>query len=401
MTILLIGTADTKGEPLSFLADALSGEGMTVNIFDISGSADETHFDYPVHRLSSKPQNASKSEVLSFITGSIRSVGPQILHRTSPSAIVAVGGSTGIVLTAEILRQVPYSMPKFLITTLAEVAAEIATETGATIVVSPVDIEGQNAILSHILSVVAAQVRVATKNPRSSSIVGTGITQLGVTSNCVRSVRQQLRALGLPSVAFHAVENGTGVVPDLLESAQLRSFLDLSMGDVGKALLLNQPTCAHKRLQSLVAASIPLMIVPGSINASVFRTRDDVPIVMRRRHRFAFLESGLAVMRLNEVDSETVGARLAEALNRSQRRIPVLIPLRGFSSTDTATGDQAVDWSGEPAGPWYDASANTAFVNALKSEANSDTVIVEMYDLEYDDPHFATVIVETATRHSD
>jgi uncharacterized protein (UPF0261 family) len=91
-------------------------------------------------------------------------------------------------------------------------------------------------------------------------------------------------------------------------------------------------------------------------------------------------------MRTTVEENRKMGEIFAEKANSAKGKIAFIIPLKGFSMLDS------INEKGEPQIFW-DPSADSAFIEGLKSKLNSSIEIDEI-DANINDPIFAEKAVE-------
>ena len=127
-SVLLISTLDTKGQETLYLKDKLSAIGLAPVVMDISGrGSDIAGIDIPAARVAEAGggdfEEMKSSRDRTRITNIMMSGGAQLaadlLADGKLTGVVALGGSTGSLMGSEIMRSLPFGIPKVMISSTA------------------------------------------------------------------------------------------------------------------------------------------------------------------------------------------------------------------------------------------------------------------------------------------
>ena len=179
--IYVVGTADTKGAELRFLADAISRTGGTPLIVDVGIgaatidpgiAATEVARHGPAGLLHLKDCGQAVSAMAEAFAAFITS-------RDDIGAVIGIGGSGGTAIVTAWMRELPIGLPKLMVSTLA--SGNTAAYVGVSDIVmmpSITDLAGLNRISRVILTQAAAAITAmaATPLPAASDKPSIGLT---------------------------------------------------------------------------------------------------------------------------------------------------------------------------------------------------------------------------------
>jgi uncharacterized protein (UPF0261 family) len=219
-----------------------------------------------------------------------------------------------------------------------------------------------------------------------------GASMLGLTQGCVLGAKAILEAGKHELLVFHSNGIGGAALEDLIRRGAVEAVLDLTTNEVANNMLAGAFDAGPDRLEAAVVKGIPQVIAPGAVDFVNFWGKS-VPSSFRDR-QFIFYTVHNTLMRTTAEENLRVGHLFAEKLNRSTKEVKVLVPLLGFSGNDIAGGAHGVTMGGEPAGPWHNPKAHKAFVDGLKSRA--DSAVIDIWEIEahINDKAFSRAVVE-------
>ncbi|NNK13276.1 MAG: UPF0261 family protein, partial [Desulfofustis sp.] len=204
--IVIIGTLDTKGVEISFLASQLQSFNLTTKIIDVGiGSTPQIQADIGRDVVASKTAS-DIARILIHTEGKLKAMDAmargaigvleELIESDEVSGVMALGGGVGTWIGMKILRSLPFGLPKIMISTLP---FDIRSSMGAKDIVifpSVTDILGLNPILRKVLQNAAGAIAGMVgldKLPQSAKKV-IGITALGVTTPLVNGCKEILEA---------------------------------------------------------------------------------------------------------------------------------------------------------------------------------------------------------------
>lgn len=322
--VLLIGTWQTKATELAALSGALAAKGLAVLPIDLSLGAEGGHLDA-----------AGKLALMQ-----VRSTqGAQTATAATPGclAAVAIGGGTGSEMALQVLRALPFDLPKTLVTTLAMDPRTALADCGITIIPTLCDIEGVNPTLARVFEMTAAMVAGLTQmqpvvGPQGPSVA---LTTLGATGAAGLAVGRALVARGAIPTVFHANGYGGAAFARFVREGRAQGVIDLNVHELGRMRLAG--VCAPMTDRFTCAAALPRVVLPGALNFLGLGGIDTLaPDHLARPH---YRHSGLFThVQLTDRELVAQAEALAALLNQSTGPTLVLLPMGGFSHEDRPGG---------------------------------------------------------------
>ena len=188
--IYVVGTADTKGAELRFVADAIRRNGGDPVIVDVGMRAPAITPDIPAAEVAGNGTSRAlnlmdRGAAVSAIAGAFATF---IARRNDVLAVIGLGGSGGTAIVTAGMRALPIGVPKLMVSTLA--SGDTAPYVGVSDIVmmpSITDLAGLNRISRTILAQAAAAITAmaATPLPPPNPKPSVGLTMFGVTTPAV------------------------------------------------------------------------------------------------------------------------------------------------------------------------------------------------------------------------
>ncbi len=355
--VYVIGTMDTKGPEVDFVAQtlrnspSLQNQGISVETIDVS-----TAKDTPLaqENLSSLERSVAiekmSSKLVDFLT-------KRKLEGKLAGAI-GLGGSGGTALIAPALRALPIGIPKMIVSTVA--SGNVAPYVGCSdliMIPSIVDVSGLNVVSTKILGNAANSMAGMLCGMEANYPVkpALAMTMFGVTTPCVTGVRQGLEKLGYDGLVFHATGVGGQAMEGLIESGFIQGVLDLTTTEVADEVVGGVFAGGPKRLDYLSQRSIPCVLSVGALDMVNFGSIDTVPEKFRNR-KLHVHNSNVTLMRTTPDENRRCAEWIARKLAKSISPVRVLLPLLGVSALDA------------PGKAFYDPQADEALFDELRKQ---------------------------------
>jgi uncharacterized protein (UPF0261 family) len=341
-TIVIVATLDTKSEETRFLKERIEDAGLETLVVD-AGVLSEGHFagdvsSEQVARLggSSLPElRALKDEgraMEAMATGATQAV--QDLYRQGRlDGIIGLGGSMGTSLGTEVMRSLPFGLPKVMVTTMA--SRDISPWIGHEDIVmlpSVADLSGLNRMtrrtLSNAAGAIAGMVQAGAALGDGRPIVAIGT--LGATEACARHARPLLERMGYETIVFHTVGSGGRALEELITGGQTIGVLEISIQEVFGNLLGSPYDAGAERFENAGRVGIPQVVLPGNADFIAWSPPSALPRRYKGRHLHMH-NPAIILVRSNAEELQTVARTLAEKLNKGKGPAVVVIPTEGFS----------------------------------------------------------------------
>ena len=238
--IYVVGTADTKGAELRFLADRVRENGGHPVIVDVGTRAatigpDVTALEVAGHGSDGLLTLPDRGAAVSAMAEAFATFLPL---REDIAGVIGIGGSGGTAIVTAGMRALPIGVPKLMVSTLA--SGDTAPYVGVSDIVmmpSITDLAGLNRISRIILSQAAAAITAMSNAPMPmvEDRPAIGLTMFGVTTTAATQILQRLGD-GVEGMVFHATGIGGRSMEALVDSGFLTGVIDLTTTEVADLL---------------------------------------------------------------------------------------------------------------------------------------------------------------------
>lgn len=354
-SVLVLATLETKQEEADFLTNRLASHGVEGVPVDVSLQSNGVS-------LSGADKATAMAQAVAL---GIKNVAEAMSEDVN--AIVGVGGGTGGEVILKILRSLPITFPKVLITTMPFDPRYVVADNSIIMVPTLADICGLNATLREVLENSAAMIaglcrtrRVADACVMQPSI---GITALGATDGAVSPLVSELREQGREATVIHANGFGGAAFARFADRGAFDAIIDLTPHELTRIHLAGAFVPMPDRFTAGDPA--PRIVLPGAVN---FIGLGEAALVseeyLARPH---YSHSGFFThVKLTDTEMETVATRLTEALNAGRGQRTLIVPMGGFSHED------------KPGGAIEDAGLRGVFLDTAKAQLSPEVEVLEM-----------------------
>jgi len=394
--VAIVGTLDTKGADLAFLAERLRAAGADVIVVD-AGTGDPVGLVPDVDGEAVASAAGTSQAALRAAADRGRAVTEMgrgaalliadLVAQGRVGGVLSAGGSGGSSIAAQVFAALPVGLPKLLVSTMA--SGDVSPYVGAKdvcVMYSVVDVSGINRISRLILGnaaaamagMVAAQEQV-TPDPGERPLVAASM--FGVTTPAVETARARLTELGYEVLVFHATGAGGRALEALAEGRLVSGVLDLTTTELADDLVGGVLSAGPERLTAAGAAGLPQVIAPGALDMVNFGPLATVPAQFNGR---LFYEHNptVTLMRTTTEEMAELGARVGRKAASAKGATEVFWPDRGVS---------ALDADGQP---FADLAADEACREALDRELTAVGLALHRVDAHINDPVFATAMAD-------
>jgi uncharacterized protein (UPF0261 family) len=390
VSVLIVGTLDTKGTEVAFVRDRLLAAGVPVTVAD-AGAMGEPAFppDIPREQVF-RAAGADAAEVkragdrgraVELAAAGAAKVAEQLHRDGKLTGVLGLGGSAGTTIATAAMRAVPVGVPKVMVSTLAsgDVRPYVGTR-DVMMVYSVVDVAGLNRIsrlvLANATDAMAGMARtrseeLGTRNEDKPVVTA---TMFGVTTPCVSAARGRLEAAGFEVLTFHATGTGGRTMEGLVRDGLVSGVLDITTTELADELCGGVMAAGPDRLTAAAIAGVPQVISVGAVDMVNFGPPDTVPERYKGR-RFYQHNPTVTLMRTTPEENDKIGKEIAEKACAAKGPTCILLPLRGVS---------AIDADGKPF--WWP-EADAALFQSIRNWVYG-VEVVEL-DLHINDPAFA------------
>ena len=401
MTILLIGTLDTKGREIAYCRDKIRALGSDALVLD-SGILGE-----PLD-IELSPQDISRADVaiaaettidalrnagtrgaaVETMREGVRNVTVKLYEQGKIHGVLCLGGAEGAVLGSYAMRALPIGVPKVIVTPIASGRRHYGQLMGTKdifVVHSVIDILGINPIsravfdnaCGAVVGMVNANATPVTNDERRTTKY-VAITMLGNTTRAVMHIKNILEARGYEAIIFHSNGVGGPAMEELAAQGMFVGVIDYTTDELSDQLVGGFHAGGEERLEKIGALGIPQVVVPGCIDFSVNGRRDAIPEKFHGRPAY-YHNPEFTLIRLTQDEQVQVARIMAGKLNGAQGPVIVIVPTQGLSIPNVPNG---VFWNPE---------ADAAFRAELRNNLREEIPYLEI-DAHVNDPAFAEIV---------
>lgn len=401
-TVLLIATFDTKAVEAMYLKEKMESLGCRVLLMDTGILEESGHpTDITRHEVA-EAGGASIAELIASrdkgrCIGAMREGARVRVTETYRAGkcqgVISIGGAQGTDIGTAAMRELPFGVPKFMVSTVASGRATFGPFVGTKDIImmhSVADIQGINFVTRRVLDNAAAAVcgmviDAVRRGDRPVTAIPVALSMLGTTTQGALRAIKLLSERGYDAVAFH--QNGTGgiAMEDMVREGIFRGVLDLNLHELGDSVVKGlHASIRDYRLEAAWALGIPQVVAPGSINYAVMGPIESLsPEILQRK--YIVHNSQLTLVRLSSEELVKAAILTADRLNKAKGPTHLFIPLRGFSYPDH-----------EGRAHW-DPEVNADFIRALKSRL-SPAIMYDELDCHINDDAFIDAAVNELVR---
>jgi uncharacterized protein (UPF0261 family) len=385
--ILVVGTADTKGDELAYLRTAIAEAGAVAIAVDVGVRAPTCAVDIQGGQVAAGcPATVVEGRDRGAAVAAMGEAFQSFLAEFRAfDAILGIGGGGGTSIVARGMRTLPIGLPKMMVSTLA--SGDVGPYVDVSDIVmmpSITDLAGLNSVSRMVLRNAAFAIvgMTAAPAPRDYSKASIGLTMFGVTTPCVTRVIEKLRDR-YDCLVFHATGTGGRAMEKLADSDKLVGVIDVTTTEVCDHLLGGVLSAGPDRLGAIARRRLPYVGSVGALDMVNFWAPESVPEKFRRRILYAH-NPQVTLMRTTADECREIGAWIAEKLNACDGPLRFLIPEKGIWALDTVGG------------PFFDPDADAALFDALESglRETSERRLIRL-PLHINDPQFSDALVDS------
>ena len=398
-SVLVISTLDTKEQETLYLKDKLSAIGLSPILMDISGrGSDIAEIDIQAARVAEAgggdfeemKSSRDRTRITNIMMAGGSHVATKLLAEGKLDGVIALGGSTGSLMGSEIMRALPFGIPKVMISSTAALPGLSTRYIGTGDIVlfhSVVEISGVSDLLKNVMDraayALAGMVEDDIVSPRADKGKAIALTMLGPCEKCASSVRIAMEQKGYQIIGFSAAGIGDRAMEDMITAGFFQGVIDLAPGGVGEHHFGFMRDAGPHRLESAGNLGIPQIISTCSVN-HMTPSRSKYKPEFHERRKFD-LDKLRTWIRLSPDELKEVAVIFAEKINQAKGPVTVMIPQNGWSAADLPGNDT------------HDPAEDQLFTQVLREQLKTDVHIIEV-DANMEDPEFAKAVVENALK---
>jgi len=394
MSVVIVGTLDTKGEEIGFARDVLRSQGVDVHVIDTGVMGDpEIDPDTTASEVAEAAdttlehlrEDAERGEAMEAMGEGAAAIVQRMHDDGELSGVLGLGGSGNTSIATTAMRALPVGVPKVMVSTMA--SGDTEPYVGAKDVMmlySVADIEGLNQLSRKVIANAAlAMVGMVTNEPDVAveDRPTIGVTMFGVTTPCVQTAREYLEERGYETIVFHATGTGGRAMEDLIRQGVIDGVLDVTTTEWADELVGGVLNAGPERLNAAAETGTPQVVSTGALDMVNFGPRDSVPEEFEGR-KFHIHNPQVTLMRTTAEENAELGEIIAEKLSAATGPTALYLPLAGVSMIDVEGED------------FHDPEADAALFEALRENLSGSVELVEM-ETDINDEAFALAMAET------
>lgn len=358
--ILVVGTADTKGDELSYLASCIRAAGGHAQVVDIGTRTPTIAVDVAASTLAANHPDGLSTVLAGDDRGTaVAAMGVAFARylatRSDIAGMIGIGGGGGTSIVTQGMRQLPLGIPKIMVSTLA--SGDVSGFVGASDIImvpSVTDMVGLNRLSRIILNNAGQAIAAMVAHPASPAKdkPALGLTMFGVTTPCVTAIAAQLHD-EYDCLVFHATGTGGRTVEKLADSGLLEGMLDITTTEVCDLLFGGVLPATQDRFGAMARTGLPSVLSVGALDMINFWAPETMPNRYAGRHIYRH-NPNVTLMRTTPQENAEIGHWIGDKLNQCYGPVHLLLPEKGVSALDIEGG------------AFWDPAADAALFEALE-----------------------------------
>ncbi|TPK44027.1 MULTISPECIES: Tm-1-like ATP-binding domain-containing protein [unclassified Mesorhizobium] len=386
--IYVVGTADTKGEELAFLADAIAATGAAVCRVDVGTRAASVPVDIAAGDVAGHHPGGRDAVLAGDDRGAaVAAMGIAFARfaqsRNDIAAMIGIGGGGGTSIVTAGMRTLPLGLPKIMVSTLASGDTAPYVDISDIIMMPSVtDMAGLNQLSRVVLHNAAQAISgmAARPPPPPEGKPSIGLTMFGVTTPCVTAIADQLRST-YDCMVFHATGTGGRSMEKLADSGLLSGAIDITTTEVCDLLFGGVLPATEDRFGAVARTGLPYVGSVGALDMVNFWAPATIPDPYRGR-LFYEHNPNVTLMRTTAQECRKIGEWIGTRLARCKGPVHFLVPEKGVSALDIEGG------------AFFDPQADAALFEAIERTIKPNaTRRLTRLPLHINDPRFAKAAV--------
>ncbi|TGT45910.1 Tm-1-like ATP-binding domain-containing protein [Mesorhizobium sp. M8A.F.Ca.ET.165.01.1.1] len=382
--VYVVGTTDTKGEELGFLADAIAATGAVVCRVDVGTREATISVDIGAKDVSAHHPGGSTAVLGGNDRGAaVAAMGVAftrfIQSRNDIAGVIGIGGGGGTSIVTAGMRALPLGLPKIMVSTLASGdTAPYIDVSDIVMMPSVTDMAGLNRLSRVVLHNAAQAIAGMAGNPAPAADgkASIGLTMFGVTTPCVTAIADRLRDV-YDCMVFHATGTGGRSMEKLADSSLLSGVIDITTTEVCDLLFGGVLPATQDRFGAIARTGLPYVGSVGALDMINFWAPSTIPEQHRDR-LFYEHNPNVTLMRTTAQECRAIGEWIGTRLAQCEGPVHFLIPEKGVSALDIEGG------------AFFDPEADAVLFDAIERTIRPNaTRRVTRLPLHINDPEFA------------
>ena len=287
-TVLLIATLDTKEKEAAYLKRIIEAKGVKTLVMDTGVLSSPRELKPDVTReevalaggmpIDQLVATGNKGKCIEVMIAGAQTMAQRLFAAGKFNGVISFGGAQGTNIGTAVMKNLPFGVPKIMISTVASGTATFGPFVGTKDVMmmhSVVDVQGVNTLITRLFENAAAAICGMVKNNvgqikdvQSGNAVA--MSMLGTTTPGALRAQRLMAAEGYEVIAFH--QNGTGgiAMEDLIREGYFSGVLDINLHELADRMVGGlHGSIKDYRLEAAAEKGLPQVIAPGSIEYTV------------------------------------------------------------------------------------------------------------------------------------
>ena len=372
--VAVLATLDSKHEAARFVCAALTAAGATPWLVDLSLRPHEHDFADVNGGAVAESAGLAWAELGRLTRADAAKAtakgGTEIVcakfARGEIDGVLGVGGANGSTIACAIMRALPLSFPKIMVTPVAATGAVQWYVAESDIAMYPTigDISLNRitrAAMANAAHAAAGMARAWKRQDTAARVPLLGVSSFGNTQPAVDRITARLETEGFEVIHFHASGPGGRALESLAASGELAGVIDLTTSELTDFVTGGVYSAGATRLTAAGAAGLPQVVVPGCLDFTNWWV-GQVPDKYRQREFYQY-NVEILLMRTNAEEFARLGQLFGERLRAAKGPVRVLIPGGGMSQL---VGRKTYDLAGNERGAWAQPETDRVFVETLR-----------------------------------
>jgi uncharacterized protein (UPF0261 family) len=396
-TVLIISTLNTKKEETLYLKEQVESLGLKALLMDISmrgnGFSEADILPDRVaqaggSRFEDIRESKDRARITNITIAGASAIAKQLQADGKIHGITGMGGATGSLMVTEVMRSLPFGLPKVMISSAAALPGLSTRFIGTGDIIlfhSVIELSGLSDLLKNVLEraahALSGMVQGKITSPRTGKGKSLALSMMGPCDECASRVQTELQKSGYQVIGFHAAGICDRAMEEMISQRLFQGIVDLSTGGVGEHLFGFTRDAGPNRLESAGRIGIPQIISTCGVN-HITPSKSRYTPEHHQRAKYD-LDKFRTWLRISPDELKKVAHVFAEKLNRATGPVRMMIPLDGWSSVDI------------PGNPTHNPAEDRIFIEELRQKLNADIQIEEV-QANMEDEAFARAVVKAA-----
>jgi len=396
--ILILCNLDTRGKEITFVKDVIEARGHRGIFLDFS-MEDPPPFPgditceqvaerggLTIERVREFYRTKRDAAMDNQIKGAT-AITLDLFKKGEIDGVVGLGGGTGAIVSTSVMHNLPFGVPKLMITHLASMPQYIKELVGphdVTMHHTVLDMGRVNPLLkAQIINGIGAICGMVEATQGAKIVTDKPLVAVSVFSPSEMATQMAMKHLeeaGFMPVPCSAAGIGDAAMESMIRDGLFSGVLDVSIGGVIEYMFDGNRNPGPGRLTAAAEMGIPQVLAPSGLDHLSYGSRPDKEEVIKSRKHFVMDKLRIQVRTTAEELIQAADV-IAERLNNAKGPWVFLIPLKGWSS---------LDMEGRAC---YDPEADAAFVKEFKAKINNKDAVKEV-DLHLYTPEFAKLLAD-------